>query len=140
MTEQATERQPQRTVHTFLAEMKEWQERRAVRPGDSSGYVRVGEQCKCSVKGCTKSIRSGEECWMYPEGTVECLDCHPKTKRPVVLEVTARECKVCGSNFQVPKPEDRTKDDDEHGLCCSRKCRRTLDKRNQQPANRGQQE
>jgi len=138
MTEEATERVPKRTVHTFLAEMEAWQNKRAVRPGDSSGYVIVGEACKCSVRDCKAAIQSGEECWMYTDGTVECLKCHPK--RPRVLVVTERECKVCGTTFRVPAPEDRTDEDDEHGLCCSRKCRRALDRKNAKSANKAEQD
>jgi hypothetical protein len=144
MTETAEEmpdRKPQRTVHTFLAEMKVWQDQRQELRQNDGGFVYIADNVKCVNRDCKAPIRRGERCYKYPDGSCECLTCHPERKpRPVVKDVAQLECVICGSEFQAPEPGEETDEDDEHQLCCSRKCRRTLDRRNKQPAERAEAE
>jgi hypothetical protein len=125
-----SKRESKRTVHTFLGEMADWQANRAKAQLDGGAFVHIGSSNISCIR-CKTAIRNGSECWMHKDGSCECLGCHPKMPtRPVVLDVSQRECVVCGSQFQAPEKGHETDEDDEHGLCCSRKCRRTLDARN----------
>jgi len=130
------ERAVKRTVHTYLAEQEAARVERAKRLPAKGSFVRVAGPCRCVNRDCLQpSIRAGSDCYMYVDGSCECLECHPKDRLHVV-EVVDRECKVCGSRFQFMGDQD----EDQTGLTCSPKCRRALDRRNAKSAKRADQD
>ena len=101
-----------------------------VRPHTEGAFVRVGETVRCYHRACKSTIHCADECYMYSDGTIECMRCHPKA-RPVVVDVLERECIICGTLIQTPDPGE---------LTCSAKCLRALKRRNSRSAEKAQAE